>query len=70
MTHGNQEATSNMMVEMNGEGSSAQIVSRSVAKAAPGRYFTQEQSVKISAMLMYNAILLSWITQKSALFGD
>lgn len=25
MTHGNQEATSNMMVEMNGEGSSAQI---------------------------------------------
>ena len=32
MTHGKQEATSNMMVELLGEGSSAQIVSRSVAK--------------------------------------
>ena len=67
MTHGNQEATSNMMVEMNGE-----ALHRSypdpLQKAAPGRYFTQEQSVKISAMLMYNATLLSWIMQKSALF--
>ncbi len=46
MTHGNQEATSNMMVEMNGEGSSAQIVSRSVAKGSSRQIFHQEQSVK------------------------
>ena len=39
MTHGNQEATSNMMVEMNGEGSSAQIVSRSVAKGSSRQIF-------------------------------
>lgn len=32
MTHDNQTAVSNMEVQMNGEGSSAQIVSRSVAK--------------------------------------
>ena len=39
MTHGNQEATSNMMVEMNGEGSSAQIISRSVAKGSSRQIF-------------------------------
>ena len=39
MTHGEQEATSNMLVEMNGEGSSAQIVSRSVAKGASKQVF-------------------------------
>jgi len=32
MTHGNQLAKSDMVVELNGEGSSAQIVSRSVGK--------------------------------------
>ena len=32
MTHGSQDAESNMTIELNGEGSSAQIVSRSVAK--------------------------------------
>ena len=39
MTHGEQEATSNMLVEMNGEGSSAQIVSRSVAKGDSKQVF-------------------------------
>ncbi len=32
MTHGNQNADSDMTIELNGEGSSAQIISRSVAK--------------------------------------
>lgn len=32
MTHGKQKATSNMSVKLNGEGASAQIISRSVAK--------------------------------------
>lgn len=32
MTHGNQTADSHMQIELNGEGSSAQIISRSVAK--------------------------------------
>ena len=32
MTTGTQEATSNMLVEMNGEGSSVQVISRSVAQ--------------------------------------
>jgi Fe-S cluster assembly scaffold protein SufB len=39
MTHGKQEATSNMMVELLGEGSSAQIVSRSVAKGESRQIF-------------------------------
>ena len=39
MTHGKQEATSNMMVELLGEGSSAQIVSRSVAKGESRQVF-------------------------------
>ena len=32
MTTGNQEATSNMMIEMDGDGSSVQVISRSVAQ--------------------------------------
>ena len=39
MTHGKQEATSDMMVELLGEGSSAQIVSRSVAKGESRQVF-------------------------------
>lgn len=39
MTHGNQTAVSNMDVELNGEGSSAQIVSRSVAKDSSVQIF-------------------------------
>ncbi len=39
MTHDNQRAVSNMEVQMNGEGSSAQIVSRSVAKGGSKQIF-------------------------------
>lgn len=39
MTHDNQSAVSNMEVQMNGEGSSAQIVSRSVAKGSSKQVF-------------------------------
>lgn len=39
MTHGTQTAESNMKVELNGPGSSAQIVSRSVAKDGSGQVF-------------------------------
>lgn len=39
MTHGDQVADSNMEVQMNGEGSSAQIVSRSVAKGRSRQTF-------------------------------
>ncbi|MFR4797355.1 MAG: SufB/SufD family protein [Lentihominibacter sp.] len=39
MTHGNQMAESNMEVRLNGEGSSAQIISRSVAKENSGQIF-------------------------------
>lgn len=39
MTHDNQTAVSNMEVQMNGEGSSAQIVSRSVAKGSSKQTF-------------------------------
>ena len=39
MTHDNQTAVSNMEVQMNGEGSSAQIVSRSVAKGSSKQLF-------------------------------
>lgn len=39
MTHDNQTAVSNMEVQMNGEGSSAQIISRSVAKGESKQVF-------------------------------
>ena len=39
MTHGKQSASSDMLVELNGEGSSAQIVSRSVAKDSSVQVF-------------------------------
>lgn len=39
MTHGSQTAESNMEVRMNGEGSSAQIISRSVAKGSSRQIF-------------------------------
>lgn len=39
MTHDNQTAVSNMEVQMNGEGSSAQIISRSVAKGNSKQIF-------------------------------
>lgn len=39
MTHDAQEAVSNMEVQMNGEGSSAQIISRSVAKGSSSQIF-------------------------------
>lgn len=39
MTHDNQTAVSNMEVQMNGEGSSAQIISRSVAKGTSKQVF-------------------------------
>lgn len=39
MTHDNQDAESNMEIQMNGEGSSAQIVSRSVAKGSSRQVF-------------------------------
>ncbi len=39
MTHGSQDAESNMSVNLNGEGSSAQIISRSVAKENSSQVF-------------------------------
>lgn len=39
MTHGDQDAESNMEIRLNGEGSSAQIVSRSVAKENSSQVF-------------------------------
>ena len=39
MTHGDQDAESNMEIRLNGEGSSAQIVSRSVAKEDSSQVF-------------------------------
>jgi len=39
MTHGEQEAESNMEIQLNGEGSSAQIISRSVAKEESSQVF-------------------------------
>ena len=39
MTHGSQSALSDMVVELNGEGSSAQIISRSVAKESSEQVF-------------------------------
>ena len=39
MTHGNQSAVSNMVIELNGEDASAQIISRSVAKDTSEQVF-------------------------------
>ena len=64
MTHGSQFAESNMEVRLNGEGSSAQIISRSVAKGHPDRYSIRRPWEMRNVRHTYNVILLLWITQR------
>ncbi len=68
MTDGTQHAESDMEVCMNGSGSSAQIVSRSVGKGSLPRYSIRRQSETPNVMLISSVILSSWIMQKLVQF--
>lgn len=65
MTDGEQKAESNIEVQLNGEDSSAQIVSRSVGKGTLPRPSIQMPSVTANARLISSVILSSWIMQRS-----
>lgn len=60
MTHGDQTAESNMEVDLNGEGSSAQIVSRSVAKNNSKQIFHPKAigNAKCSAHVQCDSIIM------------
>lgn len=60
MTHDAQEAISNMEVQMNGEGSSAQIISRSVAKGTSRQIFHPKAvgNAKCSAHVQCDSIIM------------
>ena len=55
MTHDDQTAVSNMEVQMNGEDSSAQIVSRSVAKGNSRQIFHPKAHVQCDSIIMDHA---------------
>ena len=60
MTHDRQEAVSDMEVQMNGEGSSAQIISRSVAKGTSRQIFHPKAvgNAKCSAHVQCDSIIM------------
>mgnify|MGYP000785149872 FL=1 len=55
MTHGSQFAESNMEVRLNGEGSSAQIISRSVAKGTSRQVFHPKAVGNAKCCLLYTS---------------
>lgn len=65
MTDGEQKAESNIEVQLNGEDSSAQIVSRSVGKETRSRPSIRMPSATANARLISSVILSSWIMQRS-----
>lgn len=65
MTDGEQKAESNIEVQLNGEDSSAQIVSRSVGKETQSRPSIRMLSATANARLISSVILSSWIMQRS-----
>lgn len=65
MTDGEQKAESNIEVQLNGEDSSAQIVSRSVGKVTQSRPSIRMPSATANARLISSVILSSWIMQRS-----
>ena len=65
MTDGEQKAESNIEVQLNGEDSSAQIVSRSVGKGNSVRPSIRMPSATANARLISSVILSSWIMQRS-----
>ena len=60
MTHGDQKARSDMKVELNGDGASAQIVSRSVAKDASEQVFNPlaEGNARCRAHIQCDSIIM------------
>lgn len=61
MTHGNQSANSDMSIELNGQGSSAQIISRSVAKDSSKQVFYPKAvgNAKCSAHVQCDSIIMN-----------
>ena len=62
MTHDNQTAVSNMEIQMNGEGSSAQIISRSVAKGTSKQVFHPKAvgNAKCHAHVQCDSIIMDY----------
>ena len=65
LTHGDQEAESTYIVELNGDDSSADVVSRSVAKDPPSRPLTPRSLETPSAAAIRSAMPLSWTRLRS-----
>ncbi len=65
LTHGAQVAESIYEVELNGEGSSADVVSRSVAKEPPNRPSVPALQEMQNAAVIQNVTPLSWTMQRS-----
>ena len=68
MTTGSQTATSNMLVELNGEGSSVQVISRSVAQDDSVQSSTRLWWARRLAVVMCSATPSSWATPKCVRF--
>ena len=70
MTHDAQHAISNMEVKLNGEGSSARIISRSVAKGTSNQIFHPRPSATMPVMHMSSVTPSLWTRHPSALFHE
>lgn len=66
MTHGIQTAESRFEVELNGENSSANVVSRSVARESSHQLFVSNVIGNANAALTQSVIRLSWMMPRSA----
>ena len=68
MTHGEQTAQTQFSVDLNGEGSSANVVSRSVARDDSAQLFRAKIAGIMPVPVIVSVMRLSWIMQKSVQF--
>ena len=68
LTHGHQEATSDMEIVLDGENSRGRVISRSVAQDESSQLFYPAWSATRSASVMCSATPSSWATRRSAPF--
>lgn len=65
MTHGNQTAETNFVVNLDGVDSSANVISRSVAKDSSKQVFNSKYAVTTSVTDILNVMQFLWITDMS-----
>lgn len=68
MTHGEQTAQTQFSVDLNGEGSSANVVSRSVARDDSAQLFRAKSQEIMPVPVIVSVMRLLWIMQKSVQF--